>query len=203
MRNWALVGAVVLVTMVSCSSDDKGEASGSTVTELSTTTRPASIEELVVSDVPEGYELQPDDLFDTGPSDLDKAVRDAGGEPEVARQFYEDKGFVTGFQRMWVNAAGDRIIVFVYEFAEPAGATAEVERSLALAAESGMSSAPYPVESAPGAQGLDAADRSLVSILLTSDRYVVQVVGQGTVGGLDAARATAIEVAETQYELLQ
>ena len=68
----------------------------------------------LVTDVPPGYLRQVDSVGDTGPSDLEKAVRD-DGEPD-ARSVLVADGFVAGYQRLWAKGDDAKIIDFVYEF---------------------------------------------------------------------------------------
>jgi hypothetical protein len=80
----------------------------------------ADLESRIVTQVPSGFAAQPDDKYDTGPSDLAKAIRD-DGEPGAGKVL-RSAGFVRGYQRIWIGPDDAQIIVFVYQYASSAGA---------------------------------------------------------------------------------
>jgi hypothetical protein len=137
----AVVGLAAIATLAACTSTTTGAAMRSTAPGVSSSVpnpapsgRPtpasfAALEALLVSQVPAGYEVQPDDVGDTGPSDLAKAIRD-DGRPGAARAL-KSEGFVRGYQRLWMNDADDQIIAFIYQFATSSGARAEYDRNTA------------------------------------------------------------------------
>lgn len=135
------------------------------------------LEQLLVTSVPEGFAQVDDELGDTGPSDLAKAIRD-DGEPD-AEQVLTDAGFVRGYQRFWeTEDQSGLIIVFLYEFSDPDGAAAYAERALQLT-EGNAAVAPveFDVEGIPGAVGRTLSDETGVSsfIVFTSSNYLVQI----------------------------
>ena len=128
--------------------------------------------------VPSGFILQSDNVGDTGPSDLAKAVRDDGSAD--ARQVLVHAGFVRGFQRLWVKSGGnDENILFLYEFAAPSGANEYLQYS--RRSQAGAKVQPFAVASIPAAYGLKAADKtgSTAAILFARGRYVAQAVANG------------------------
>jgi hypothetical protein len=98
--------------------------------------------------VPAGFARQPDSVGDTGPSDLAKAIRD-DRQPDAA-QALKDERFVQGYQRLWMNPARAQIIVFIYQFASPAGARASYERqSRLITREAGASFTRFVIPGLP------------------------------------------------------
>ena len=68
-----------------------------------------------------GFKLQPDNVGDTGPSDLAKAADDDGSTN--ARQTLTQAGFVAGYQRLFTNDSGDTMFALaLYEFSSSTGA---------------------------------------------------------------------------------
>jgi hypothetical protein len=128
--------------------------------------------------VPSGFVLQPDNIGDTGPSDLAKAVRD-DGSPD-AKRVLTHAGFVRGFQRLWVKSGGqDENILFLYQFATPNGANEYVQYS--LRSQAGPKVQSFVVPSIPAAHGLKGADQtgSTALILFARGSYVAQAVVNG------------------------
>jgi hypothetical protein len=119
-----------------CSSSSKpSAASVSTSTTTTTTTTksgaPGSFAELearIITNVPSGFARQPDAKYDTGPSDLAKAVRDDGSKG--AEKALTEEGFVGGYQRLWLGPAKAQIIVFIDQFRSAAGARADYRRGV-------------------------------------------------------------------------
>jgi hypothetical protein len=118
----------------STTNGDGAKAKGASTTQAD----PEELEALMVSEVPTGYVLQPDDVGDTGPSDLDKAARDQGEDPAESRAFLEEAGFRRGYQRLWLDPERRRIIVFVYEFTDRAGALSQLDEASELAEAQGI-----------------------------------------------------------------
>ncbi|MGI9079520.1 MAG: hypothetical protein ACR2GF_01630 [Acidimicrobiales bacterium] len=194
-----LVTVTFLVAMVvtSCSSAKTTSAT------LPTTPPPRSDQELaarLVTAVPDGFLVQPDNVGDTGPSDLAKAVRD--DDTPGAEQALHADGFVRGYQRLWVGPGDAQVIVILYQFANPAGATAYFGRAKAQATDPPVAgAAPFTVTGLPPGQSSAAAgtsgDTSAAFIVFTAGVFTGQVVCNGpALAGLQA-RATA--VAEDQY----
>ena len=145
--------------------------------------------------LPAGYVQQPDSVGDTGPSDLDKAVRDDGSAD--ARQALTSDGFVAGYQRLWQKGASDQIIDFVYQFASQGGAATYLSRT---EGGSPAGARPFAVPSVPGAQGfaISNSQGAAVVVFLVRGHYLAQVI----VHGADATPALATSLAQQQYRLL-
>jgi hypothetical protein len=146
--------------------------------------------------LPAGYVQQPDSVGDTGPSDLEKAIRDDGAAD--ARQVLTADGFVAGYQRLWSKGSDGQIIDFVYQFATQRGVLAYVGRTESGGIPNGASS--FSVPGVPGARGfgLPAGQGPAVVVFVTRGRYLGQVV----VHGPDATPANAVRLAQQQYQLL-
>ena len=79
-------------------------------------------------DGPAGFELQADDVGDTGPSDFDKAVADDG--EDGAEASLTEAGFLAGYQRYWIDDAESDLVGFLYEFCDGAGAQRYLDRTV-------------------------------------------------------------------------
>lgn len=160
------------------------------------------LSELLEISVPEGYMLQPDEVGDTGPSDLEKAVADDGGDD--ARDVLTRTRFVRGYQRMWSASEDDEIISYVYQFADNAGAVEYTDR---LTADSGAPTEGGPigtfsVPTIAGSIGVNRSDPGFAtsSVTFVKGPYSVQVVVNGSSpAGLESL-VTAL--AEEQHALL-
>jgi hypothetical protein len=185
-----LVAACLAALALSGCSSSKPEpvatgSSPSTTTASSAAAVPNSdreLEALLVATVPGGFVLQPDDVGDTGPSDLAKAVRDDPA-PET-EQALQDEGFVRGYQRLWIGPADAEIIVFVYQFATPAGAEADFDRSKGVLTDGSLPGATsFAVDGIPAAQSAAAAgseqDVSAAAVQFHTGVFNVQVVCNG------------------------
>jgi hypothetical protein len=209
-----LVTAVVAVVMALAASSCSGGKGQGTVTPrsvpttaaASTTTSTtaltgaaaaAALEQLLIVDVPAGFTRQADDVGDTGPSDLAKAVRD-DGDPG-AQQALTAAGFVAGYQRLWLNAAQDQLIVFLYQFRDATGASSYNQRSVA-GVSSGATN--FTVSGVPGAQGYQhvASVGAASTVFFTKGSYGVQVVmnAKTTKGQVEAIGP----LAQAQFERL-
>lgn len=172
-----------IVTTTSTPSADKGTAKADDLARA-----------LVVS-VPAGYELAPDDVGDTGPSDLEKAVRD-DGEAD-AREVLTKDGFIRGYQRMWLNQDEDEIIVFLYRFADHAGALHYTQRTIegTQGGDEGLEITPFDVSGIEGAVGTTASDGDFASSVVNfvKGTYGVTLVVNGTTpaGQADLVRRLA------------
>jgi negative regulator of genetic competence, sporulation and motility len=131
----ATLAVLATLTLAACSGDGKGRATaeGQVDNRTAAETQPASVaksmEELAKKlkiSVPDGYMLQPDEVGDTGPSDLEKAVRDDGEDD--ARDVLTRTRFVRGYQRQWSRSEDDEIVSYVYQFADHAGAVEYTNR---------------------------------------------------------------------------
>jgi hypothetical protein len=148
----------------------------------------------LLTGLPAGYVQQPDNVGDTGPSDLAKAVRD-DGSPD-ARQVLTADGFVAGYQRLWAKG-NDQIIDFVYEFTNPAGASSYLARSVHTALGKAT---PFDVTGIPGATGLASQENGVRGLVVyfTRGDFLSQVV----VSGPDATPGLATSLAHQQFGLL-
>jgi|GEM_PF-6519726 len=207
-RDLGLVTAALATVIVgaSCSSAKNGVpvASATTVRPTSTTVAPpASNVELasrLVTVIPSGFVVQPDQVGDTGPSDLAKAARDDGAPG--AGQALRSEGFVRGYQRLWTGPADAQIILIVYQFATPAGAAADFQRGtpkLTSLVTTGV--APFTVDGLPPGQSAAIAGTSegisAAAVLFTTSVFVVEVTCNGpTPSGL---RERASTIARDQY----
>jgi hypothetical protein len=139
----------------------------------------AGLEALLIAKVPAGFVRQPDDFGDTGPSNLAKAARD-DGEPGAVKALRAER-FLRGYQRLWMNAADDQIIVFLYQFVDTSGAAADYRRSLreeGSSAPRGASRFAIPGLSPSHATGFAAAvgSRSVAVAIAVTGTFVMQVV---------------------------
>jgi len=153
-----------------------------------------SLEARLISAVPAGYLRQPDSVGDTGPSDLEKAVRD--DDSPDARQVLTRDGFLGGYQRLWKKGANE-LTNFVYQFSSPAGATDYVSRSIAEMRKDGSE---FPVAGIPGAKGFrhTGAEGTSVGVTFTRGGYATLVLVNGT----DATPAFVTSLAQQQYAKL-
>lgn len=197
MRGRSRLVTVTFLVVTSCSS------ATTTSTTLPTTPPPRSDQELagrLVTAVPDGFVAQPDQVGDTGPSDLAKAARD--DDTPGAEQTLQADGFVRGYQRLWVGADDAQVIVVLYQFASPAGATTNFGRAKAQSTDPPVAgAAPFTVTGLPPGQSSAAAgtsgDTSAAFIVFTTGVFTGRVICNGpSLAGLQE-RATA--VAEDQY----
>ncbi|MEW6476216.1 MAG: hypothetical protein AB1679_28490 [Actinomycetota bacterium] len=185
---WAALAVLATVTLAGCTSGGDGKS-----TELG--------EALKIS-VPEGYLLQPDEVGDTGPSDLEKAVRDDGEDD--ARDVLTRTRFVRGYQRMWSRSDDDEIIAYVYQFADHAGA---VEYTNRLTADAGAQTAGVTIErftvpSIAGSIGVNGWDATFATSTVTFVKgpYSVQMVVNGS--SPTGLQSLVTALAEEQYSRL-
>ena len=208
---WAVLALLATLPLAAaCGGGDKKSTAEGQV-ESSTTTREPSVKVAKTSDelakainipVPDGYMLQPDQVGDTGPSDLEKAARDDGRDD--ARDFLTRTRFVRGYQRMWSRSESDDFVVYLYQFADHAGA---VEYTNRLAADATTAAAdvkitPFNVPGIGGAVGVNASGPTFAtsSVTFVKGPYSIQVVVNGsTPAGL---QPLALAVAEEQYSRL-
>jgi hypothetical protein len=147
--------------------------------------------------------MQPDSFGDTGPSTLAKAIRDEG-EPDAARVLARD-GFARGYQRLWMNAGGDQIIVFLYQFATATGASRYYRHSV----RNDLSSAPpnatrFAIPGLPTIRsvGIEASlkQRAVANADAATGPFVINVdCNAGSVTGL---RMRLISIAREQLNRL-
>jgi hypothetical protein len=194
-----------------CSGGDGKKSTAEGQVESTTTTRQPSVKVAKSYDdlakalniaAPDGYMLQPDQVGDTGPSDIEKASRDDGRND--AKEFLTRTRFVRGYQRMWSRSETDDFIVYLYQFADHTGALEYTNRLAADAATqtSGVTIGQFDVPGIGGAVGVNSSDPAFASSSVTFVKgpYSVQVVANGsTPTGL---QPLAIAVAEEQYSRL-
>lgn len=152
--------------------------------------------------VPDGYVLQPDQVGDTGPSDLEKASRDDGGDD--AQDVLTRTRFVRGYQRMWSRSQTDEIVSYVYQFADNAGAVEYTNRLVADATTpvQGVAPATFTVPSIGGAVGVNTsdADTATSTVTFVKGPYSAQIVVTGA--NLAGLQSLATALAEEQYSRL-
>lgn len=146
-----------------------------------------------------GYTRELDDVGDTGPSDLAKAVRDDGEDD--AKDALVKAGFVAGYQRLWTKGDNE-VIDFVYQFKAPSGAASYMQRSIGDENDSdpSLTITPFVVSGIPGAKGFtvtDGTDKSAV-VFFTRGAYMGQIMLNGT----DSTPANASLVAKAQFDKL-
>jgi len=223
MRRCLRTATTVLIAaglLASCSSTKTKSSPPTVVSTTSTTTVPASttvasvgvgpvpgsdaeLAARLVTAVPAGFELQPDSVGDTGPSDLAKAVKDDGA-PD-AEQVLRSEGFVRGYQRLWAGPSGSQIIVFIYQFGTQTGANQDFQRAKSqLAGEAPPQAAAFTVDGLPAdasaAIAGTSADGSAAIVLFTTGVFNVQVVGNAT--ALDGLQERVSPIAKDQYSRL-
>ena len=209
-HRWAALAVLATFTLAACTGGGKaktsadGQVSDPNATESSA---PAakSLEDLSNAlgiSVPDGYLRQADEVGDTGPSNLDKAIADDG--EEYAREVLTRIRFLRGYQRMWSRSEDDEIITYVYQFADNAGA---VEYTKRLTADSGAQTAGvsiglFNVPVIDGAVGVNGSDPTFAtsSVTFVKGPYSVQMVVNGS--SPTGLQTLATALAEEQYSRL-
>ena len=135
------------------------------------------LEALLITNLPAGYVRQDDGINDTGPSDLAKALADetsAEGE-NVLRA----SGFVHGYQRLWTTQTGNRIIVFLYQFATPQGAAAHRDEGVHTAEKNlgATGATAFTIAAIPDAASYSFIDNGYAAsqTAFTKDTYEVEI----------------------------
>jgi hypothetical protein len=195
MRAWLRVGvavALVAVVLGACSS--------------SSSEVPTSFKELearIVTKVPTGFVAQSPDAYDTGPSNLAKAIRDDNA-PDSGK-ILRSQRFVRGYQRIWIGPEHAQIIVFLYQFESNIGARQHFERyTRAFHSKPPPGSNKFaipgvPADKAVGVAGADK-DGAAAVVYFTKGVFSVEINCNGpTLPGLQA-RVTAI--GKDQYNRL-
>jgi hypothetical protein len=225
IRRAIVLGCGALAVLgAACSSDGSSKAVSTTTTARSPTTRaptttttppagasPFALQNLILSDVPGGFKLQPDDVADTGPTNLSKAALDdvscnVGCD---ARQALVGSGFVDGYQRQWtsVDASGstiDQDFLYLYQFKTPEGAQqyAQHWQETLLATGQGAPVEGFVPAFIPGAMGIKVSDTlgSTGVAIFAKGPYAVRAVVNGGPGVDQSGPATAL--ASQQYQHL-
>jgi hypothetical protein len=201
-HRWAALAVLATITLAACSGGGKDSADGRVDATVSSVAESMEdLEKALDISVPDGFVRQPDSVGDTGPSDLEKAILDDGGDD--ARDILTKARFVRGYQRMWTRS-GDEIVSYVYQFADTAGAVEYTNRlnTDSLAPTEGASISPFDVPDISGAVGVNTSDPTLSgsSVTFVKGPYSVQLVVSGsTPTGLEGL-VTAL--AEEQYSRL-
>ena len=202
MRASVRVAVAVMVVTVLAGACSSSSSKPTAVARVAPRTA-AELEARIVSKAPAGFVRQADDVGDTGPSDLAKAIRD--NESSNGGKDLRSEGFVRGYQRLWIGPGHAQVIVFVNQFKSRAGARRNCARIT-----TGFDTKPprgthkfavpfLPPGQAVAAAGADETD-SAAFILFTSGVFVVEIVCNGpTLSGL---QARALAVAENQYRRL-
>lgn len=212
MRSSARVGAAALViaALLSACSSSSAKPAAATSTKPTSVARatPRSFSELaarIVTKAPAGFVVQPKDKYDTGPSDLAKAIRD-DGEPNAGKILRAEK-FVRGYQRIWIGPDKSQIIVFINQFAAQGGARQDYARYT-----QGHDSKPPPgaykfaVTDLPAGRAVGVAqsdkDGSAVRIFFTTGVFTVQIncnVPNNDSETLPGLQTVATTIAEDQF----
>ena len=210
LSRWVALAAIATITLAACTGGGKAKSTAEGQVEAPAATAPSapvakSFEDLAKAlelAVPAGYVLQPDEVGDTGPSDLEKAVNDDGEED--AREVLTRTGFVRGYQRMWSRSEDDEIIAYLYQFKDHAGAVDYTKRLTADAGAqtAGVSIGLFDVPAIAGAVGVNGSDPNFAtsSVTFLKGPYSVQIVVNGSSPSGLQALATAL--AEEQYSRL-
>jgi hypothetical protein len=200
---------VAAVSLVGACSDDS-KSTGTTATNPAATGPVVTtgdlaadpLEALLITSLPDGFELVPDNVASTGPSDLAKAAHDDGGTD--AEAVLTAAGFVHGYQRAWQSSDQKTLIIaFLYQFATADGAVSYRDRTVAsLAADTTLAVTEFAVSGIPDAVGsslkyLTGSVNYAASVLCTNGGYLVYLM---VVGGTDPDnRALAAQLAADQY----
>jgi hypothetical protein len=204
MGKRAVVLFVVVIALVggACGSDSSDDDADTLTPQRTTTTvAPAAValEARLIKTVPAGYKQEPDEVGDTGPSDLDKAVRDDGSDD--AREVLTNAGFVAGYQRYWTSGENE-IINFLYQFSNPAGPADYMARTVEVLGEGNaeVTVTQFNVPGVAGARGFHAhsAAREAVFVVFVRGDYLAQV----NIIGTDATVTTAAALSTEQYNNL-
>jgi hypothetical protein len=205
----AALAVLAALTLAGCTGGGKAKSTAEgEVDQPSTevqTTAFKTMEELAKAleiSVPDGYMLQPDEVGDTGPSDLEKAVRDDGEDD--AREILTRTRFVRGYQRMWSRSDDDEIVAYVYQFADNAGAVEYTNRLTADAGAQtpGVAIEKFTVGSINGSIGVNGSDPNFATSTVTFVKgpYSVQMVVNGS--SPTGLQSIVTALAEEQYSRL-
>lgn len=152
----------------------------------------------------DGYELQPDSVGDTGPSDLAKTVDDSGGGSDIQTKLLDDH-FIVGYQRYFLKTSEGRgVVVFAYQFGDSTGAKdfAATVVQMGLAPQDGVAPKPLAAPGIPQAAGYQLTTKGVTvhTVVFAKGDYVVLCLTNAKNG--DPGSPTAIDVAKQQYGLL-
>ena len=197
-RGWAAVAVVATMTLAACTGGARAKTTAAG--RIATGARSAAeLSKALDITVPDGFVRQPDDVGDTGPSDLDKAVADDGDAD--ARDVLTRDRFVRGYQRMW-RRGEDEIVSYVYQFADHAGAVDYTNRLTGDPGTGEGSRGVFSVPAIAGAVGVNGTDAPFAtsSVTFVKGPYSVQVVVNGA--SSDGLQPLASALAEEQFARL-
>ena len=209
---WASLALLVALALGACGGgNDGGPSSAEGQVETSTTVKAPSVkiaktyEDLAKAldiEAPEGYLVQPHEVGDTGPTDVAKASRDDGGND--AQDFLARTGFLRGYQRQWMRTAGDDFVVYLYQFANDAGALEYTNRLTieATTPTAGVTVERFDVPGIGGAVGVNASDPTFASSSVTFVKGPYSVQVNVNAKKLTALQSLATAIAEEQYSRL-
>jgi hypothetical protein len=160
---------------------------------------------LIVSTVPSGYARLPDDVGQTGPTDINKAASDDNSS--TARHALVVTGFVTGYQRQWTSPDGftiDQVFLYQFQTAKGAQGYAQHWQATLLSTNQGVALQSFTAALIPGASGLEGTDKtgSTAVVMYAKGPYAVEAtVNAGTalpgaVAANQSSAATAIAAAQ-------
>lgn len=154
----------------------------------------------MLTSVPRGLALEPDKDADTGATNLAKAIQDAVAAD--AATVLQGAGFVAGYQRSWADAdQTQHDTVFLYQFANPAGASKYVSGRVAEleSVNAALQLRPFPVLIA-GAVGLhnESPTSSFGVVVFPKGVYVVEAVSTDASPQNQSINAVALASAQLQ-----
>jgi hypothetical protein len=210
---WALLALLATLPLAACGGESGGEPSTAEgqVEETTTTFKAPTVKvaksygdlaKALNIAAPDGYLLQPDQVGDTGPSDIVKASRDDGGND--AQEFLARTGFLRGYQRMWSRSADDDFVVYLYQFGDNAGAAEYTNRltTVATTAPAGVTIERFDVPSIGAAVGVNASDPTFASSSVTFVKGPYSVQIEVNAEKLTGLQSLATALAEEQYSRL-
>jgi hypothetical protein len=205
---WAALAVLATLPLAACTGAAKEKSTAEGQVETSTTVKQPkfklakTFEDLAKAlniPAPEGYLLQPDQVGDTGPTDVVKASQDDGGDD--AQDFLTRTGFVRGYQRMWSRSKSEDFAIYLYQFGNPAGATEYTNRLTADATTPtpDVTLGQFLVPSINGAVGVNASGKDFAtsSVTFVKGPYSVQIVVTDT--RLTGLQSLATALTEEEY----
>lgn len=166
-------------TSTTAAADASSTTDGPAAPPVTQTAITSQLGDLSLVAVPRGYELRPDGVGGTGPYDLERAV----GSDEASRQVLTDDGFQGGYQRLWINEQGNQLIIFLFQFADEAGAADYASRNEGKGGPPGAT--PFDVPEVPGATAISGSDDNGTGaiIVFSTGPYAAQVLSLNRPGG--------------------
>jgi hypothetical protein len=159
-------------------------AGGTVTTTPTVTTVPQpQTKDLILGDVGPGFVLQPDEIADTGPTNIDKAANDETN-PQ-ARKVLQATRFVDGYQRQWKNidTSGNtnNDFIFLYQFETPSGAefyAQQWRQTLVNTPHPGVPLSSFSPPEIPGAMGLSSSTTSGSTgiVIFSKGNFAVQTI---------------------------